>query len=84
MAISDFRNFGFLTPQNKNFDFSKINAQKIQNCIDIQKMEYALSSYVFPIVVQNFKPISLFLAVKLPKNGLIVMTSFFKLNFWNF
>ena len=38
MAISDFQNFSFLTPNNQNFDFSKMNTQKIENFTDIQKI----------------------------------------------
>ena len=46
MAISDFQNFGFLTPKNQNFDFSKIDAQ---NFIDIQKT----GIYVIELCVTN-------------------------------
>ena len=42
MAISDFQNFVFFAPQNNNFDFSKMNAQNLQNFIDIQKPDYLL------------------------------------------
>ena len=31
IAIADFRNFWFLTPNNQNYDFFKINANKIKN-----------------------------------------------------
>ena len=37
--------WGFV-PKNQNFDFSKINAKKFQNFIDIQKTEHMLQSYV--------------------------------------
>ena len=49
MAISDFQNFGFLTPRNQNFDFSKINAQNFQHFIDIQKN----GIYVIELCVTN-------------------------------
>ena len=37
IAISDFPNAFFLTPINQNFDFSKINEQKRDFFIDMQK-----------------------------------------------
>ena len=50
MAISDFRNFGFLTPQKSKFRFfSKINTQKFQKFIDIQKT----GIYVIELDVTN-------------------------------
>ena len=49
MAILDFQNVGFLSPKNQNVDFSKINAQKFQNFIDIQKN----GIYVIELCVTN-------------------------------
>ena len=37
MAVTDFRKFWVFGPKNQNFAFSKINAPKFQNFIDIQK-----------------------------------------------
>ena len=42
MTISDFQNFGFLTPKNQNFNFPKPNAQKIQIFIDIKTGIYVI------------------------------------------
>ena len=42
MAISDFQNFWLLTLKNQNFDFSKINAHKIENVEDIKTGMYII------------------------------------------
>ena len=42
MAISDFRNFWLFTHRNQNFDFSKINAHKIENVEDIKTGMYII------------------------------------------
>ena len=49
MAISNFQNFGCLTPKNHNFDVSKINVPKIHFFIDILETEI----YVIELCVTN-------------------------------
>ena len=48
MAISGFKNFGFLTPENQNIDFSKINTKNFQHFIDIKN-----GIYIIEICVTN-------------------------------
>ena len=49
MAISDFRYFSILTPKAQTFDFSKMNAYKIQNFLVIQKTR----RYVVKLHINN-------------------------------
>ena len=42
MATSDFQIFWLLTFKNQNFDFSKINAYKIENVEDIKTGMYII------------------------------------------
>ena len=79
MAISEFHFFGFLTPKNQNFDFLKINTYRIYI-----PMEYIEWKYIPTFSEQNFKLISLFLAVQWSKNKLEVMTLFFESHFLAF
>ena len=85
MSFSDFRNFGFLTPKNQNFNLSKICAQKIQNFIDIRKNGiYVIELCVTNCCTQFQANIFIFgceMAHK-PINGDDVI--FLKLDFWNF
>ena len=67
MAISDFQKVCFLTPKNQKFDFSNRSAYKIIIFEDIQKPEYMLQKYAPTTGVQNFEPVSLFLAMQWPQ-----------------
>ena len=82
IAMSDFRNFIFLAPK---FQFLENKCPQIQTFIDIWKTGiHVIELCVTNSFVHELKPISLFLAVKWPKNGLMVVTSFFKAQFMKF
>ena len=80
-----FELLGFWPPKPK-FRFFKNKCPKNSKCYRYLKNRSICyrSSYVLPTVVQNFKPKFLFLAVKLLKNRLMVMTSFFETWFLKF
>ena len=84
MAISDFQNFIFLTPENQNFDFSKkMNAKNTIFFYRYPKngIYHRTEYYIF---LQNFERISSFLALQWPKHWLMVMTSLFETPFLEF
>ena len=84
MAISDFPNFWFLTPQNQNFDFSKINAPKHEHFIDIQKTGMYITELCAPSTCTKFQANTFIFGYAIaqkPSNGNDV--TFLKLDIWN-
>ena len=78
MSISNFQNFWSLIHKNQNFHFSKINTYKIFFFCRYPKKNIGIVwNYIPTTGVQNFKLISLFLAVQWPQNQVNVMTSLF-------